>query len=70
MNLNFYFWIRKFVEREIVMCEGIVENDIFFENLLVINEDISEMLMVFLNWVENGCKLSDYYVGIKVKIKW
>lgn len=58
------------VEREIVMCEGIVENDIFFENLLVINEDISEMLMVFLNWGENCCKLSDNYVGIKVKIKW
>lgn len=52
------------------MCEGIVENDIFFENLLVINEDISEMLMVFLNWGENCCKLSDNYDGIKVKIKW
>lgn len=52
------------------MCEGIVEKDIFFENLLVINEDISEMLMVFLDWVENCCKLSDNYVGIKVKIKW
>lgn len=51
------------------MCEGIVENDIFFENLLVINEDISEMLMVFLDRVENCCKLSDNYVGIKVKIK-
>lgn len=52
------------------MCECIVENDIFFENLLVINEDISEMLMVFLDWVKNCCKLSDNYVGIKVKIKW
>lgn len=58
------------MEREIVMCEGIVEKDIFFENLLVINEDISEMLMVFLDWVKNCCKLSDNYVGIKVKIKW
>lgn len=69
MNSNFQFWIRKPVERETAMCEGIVENDTFSENLLVINEDTSEMSMVSSNRVENCCKPSDNHVGTKAKTK-
>lgn len=69
MNSNFQFWIRKPVERETAMCEGIVENDTFSENLLVINEDTSEMSMVSSNRVENYCKPSDNHVGTKAKTK-
>lgn len=69
MNSNFQFWIRKPVERETAMCEGIVENDTFSENLLVINEDTSEMSMVSSDRVENCCKPRDNHVGTKAKTK-
>lgn len=69
MNSNFQFWIRKPVERETAMCEGIVENDTFSENLLVINEDTSEMSMVSSDRVEHCCKPSDNHVGTKAKTK-
>lgn len=68
MNSNFQFWIREPVERDCAMYEDNVENDTFSDNLLVINEDISEMSVVPPSRVES-CKPSDNHVGTKAKTK-